>query len=70
MTCDVIKPSGLPGTEVSIADMRAGKVGHEFNFPKNLEPVRYLRFLIPRSTWGNTTYGQIAELTFFGLYDE
>jgi hypothetical protein len=70
MTCDVIKPSGLPGTEVSIADMRVGKTGHEFNFPKGLEPVRYLRFLMPRSTWGDRTYGQIAELTFFGLYDE
>jgi hypothetical protein len=70
MTCTVEKPSGLSGTEVTNDDMRAGARGHEFSFPRNLQPVRYLRFILPNSTWGGVSYAHIAELTFFGRYEE
>lgn len=72
MTCTVIKPSGLSGTEVTNDDHRAGVRGHEFSFPRNMEPVRYLRFRIPGAdaTWGNQPYVHIAELTFYGKYEE
>jgi hypothetical protein len=70
MNCEIVKPSGLSGTEVTNEDQRAGMNGHEFSFPRNMEPVRYLRFLLPNSTWGSRPYANVAELTFFGRYEE
>jgi hypothetical protein len=70
MTCTIEKPSGLSGTEVTNEDMRAGSKGHEFSFPRDMKPVRYLRFMLPVSTWGGRPYANVAELTFFGRYEE
>jgi hypothetical protein len=70
MTCTIEKPSGLSGTEVTNEDMRAGAKGHEFSFPRDMEPVRYLRFVLPNSTWGGRPYANVTELTFFGKYEE
>ncbi|KAA6341906.1 hypothetical protein EZS27_010320 [termite gut metagenome] len=70
MTCTIVKPSGLSGTEVTNEDMRAAAKGHEFSFPRTMEPVRYVRFLFPSgSTWGNVNYVGLAELTFYGMYE-
>jgi hypothetical protein len=68
MTCTVIKPSGLSGTEVTNEDMRAATNGHEFSFPRTMEPIRYLRFRMPPgSTYGNVNFVNVAELTFYGI---
>jgi hypothetical protein len=69
-TCTVVKPSGLSGTETTNEDMRAAAKGHEFSFPRNMEPVRYVRIMMPAgSTWENASFANIAELTFYGIYE-
>ncbi|MDR1183021.1 MAG: hypothetical protein LBL13_13705 [Bacteroidales bacterium] len=35
-----------------------------------MQPQRYLRFILPNSTWGSRPYANVAELTFFGRYEE
>jgi hypothetical protein len=68
----VVKPSGLSGNSVTNEDLRIARNGHEFSFPRDLEPVRYLRFRFPNtsSTWENKNFMCVGEFTFFGIYVE
>lgn len=61
---EVVKPSGLPGTDVTPEDIAQG-LGFDFIIPIEHEPVRYFRFKV-LSTWSETTFAHIAEFDFFG----
>mgnify|MGYP000317565860 CR=1 FL=1 len=69
--CEMTKPSNTPLGTLTDEDMQAAKEGHEFVFPENIQPVRYLRFKI-LDTWGsaNDTGNHnfyIKEVTFYGI---
>ena len=59
---DVIKPSG-PGPTTA-EDRQAALDGHEFLFPDNAPPVRYLRIKATR-TWGGTCLS-FVEMAYWG----
>ncbi|WP_353124325.1 DUF5000 domain-containing lipoprotein [Parapedobacter pyrenivorans] len=65
MDCEIIKPSGLPITNSSDEDIALAQEGHEFAFPLDLPPARYIRINI-LSTWGGTTFTHPAEIDVFG----
>src|SRR3546814_19812046 len=65
LECEMIKPSGRPLGNNTLEDEEVALAGHEFTFPLDAPPVRYLRFKI-LETWGGTDYMWIRELTFFG----
>lgn len=60
-----IKPSGLPLGRVNSDDISQARNGEEFEIEGNLGSFRYWRFKTT-ATWGNVTYIQLAELTFYG----
>lgn len=60
-----IKPSGLPLGKVSTDDINQCKNGEEFEVDGNQGGFRYWRFKTT-ATWGNVTYLQLAEFTFYG----
>ncbi|MBL1409409.1 DUF5000 domain-containing lipoprotein [Sphingobacterium faecale] len=63
---DSFKPSGLPFGKVNDDDYNYGFVnGEEWNFPKDIPPVRYIRFYVI-DTWGGTLYTQVVEMTLWG----
>jgi len=61
---EVVKPSGLPGTDVTAEDIAYG-LGFDFIIPIEQEPIRYFRFKV-LSTWSETTFSHIAEFDFWG----
>lgn len=65
MTCETVKPSGLPIGTNSNDDIEKAKAGHEFKFPLDAPPVRYIRVKMLQ-TWGNSDYFWMAEMTIFG----
>ncbi|GAP71539.1 hypothetical protein SAMD00024442_134_3 [Candidatus Symbiothrix dinenymphae] len=79
MDCECIKPSGIPfgGDAATVIDytnedMKVAQAGHNYNFPRDMEPVRYVRIYVENraAIWGPwSPYGQFAELTFYGLYE-
>lgn len=64
MTCESVKPSGLPPGQVSDADIAYANAGEEFTFPSNVPPVRYIRIKV-LETWGNGEFMTMSELTFW-----
>jgi len=65
MDCEIIKPSGLPVGTSNDEDIALAEEGHEFAFPLDLPPARYIRIKI-LSTWGGTTFTHPAEIDVFG----
>lgn len=65
MDCETVKPSGLPIGTNSNDDIEKAKAGHEFKFPLDAPPVRYIRIKMLQ-TWGNSDYFWMAEMTIFG----
>jgi hypothetical protein len=65
MSCETVKPSGLPIGTNSNDDIEKAKAGHEFKFPLDAPPVRYIRIKMLQ-TWGNSDYFWMAEMTIFG----
>jgi len=65
MDCEIIKPSGLPVGTSNDEDIALAEEGHEFAFPLDLLPARYIRIKI-LSTWGGTTFTHPAEIDVFG----
>ncbi len=65
MGVESIKPSGLPLGQITDEDMEVLLKGEEFDFPKGIPAVRYLRIKV-NGTWAETTSLHIAELTFWG----
>lgn len=65
MDCEIVKPSGSPGTTVTDLDLEIAKNGHEFAFELSQPPMRYVRIIVT-STWGGASYTHPAEVTFYG----
>lgn len=65
MDCEMIKPSGLPVGTSNDEDLALAEEGHEFAFPLDLPPARYVRVKI-LSTWEGTTFTHPAEIDVFG----
>lgn len=65
LTCESVKPSGLPVGENTAEDMAFADAGWEFVFPPDAPPVRYLRWKT-LANWGNVTHITITELTLYG----
>jgi hypothetical protein len=65
MTCNSIKPSGLPLGQVSAEDKAWANAGEEFiNSPMNPK-VRYIRIKCLK-TWSNGDFLHVSELQFYG----
>jgi hypothetical protein len=64
MTCESVKPSGLPVGERSSEDVAYAQAGEEFIFPAGTPKVRYLRFKLLEN-WGDSHFMTIAELSFW-----
>jgi hypothetical protein len=65
MTCNSIKPSGLPLGQVSAEDKAWANAGEEFiNSPMNPK-VRYIRIKCLQ-TWSNGDFLHVSELQFYG----
>lgn len=65
MDCEIVKPSGSPGSTVTDLDMETARNGHEFSFDLLQAPMRYVRIIIS-SAWDATSYTSPAEITFYG----
>ncbi len=65
MDCEIVKPSGRPLGDNLPEDEEVALAGHEFTFPADIPPVRYIRIRITK-TWGGVDYMWLSELTFFG----
>ncbi|SHG30271.1 DUF4998 domain-containing protein [Pedobacter caeni] len=64
LTCESLKPSGLPGTESNAIDEAYARAGEEFIFPEGLPKLRYIRIKV-LETWGGADFMTMAELTFW-----
>ena len=67
--CTQIKPSGLPGTTMTDEDIDAALSGFEFEFDLNVEPLRYIRFVVT-NTWTDASYSHPCEVDFYGVVVE
>ncbi|MEC3878963.1 DUF5000 domain-containing lipoprotein [Parapedobacter sp. 10938] len=65
MDCEIVKPSARPVGDNTLEDEEVALAGHEFTFPIDAPPVRYIRIRITR-TWGGVDYMWLSELTFYG----
>lgn len=65
MTCEAVKPSGLPVGQNTAEDKAFADAGWEFVFPLDTPPVRYLRWKT-LANWGNVSHITITELTLYG----
>lgn len=65
MDVESVKPSGLPLGQNSPEDLALILKGEEFNFSRDIPPIRYVRIKIIES-WAKTRAVSIGELTFFG----
>lgn len=69
MECNSFKPSGLPVGQVSPEDEEYAAGGEEYEFPRDMGPVRYIRFEIVES-WSGMECSVIGEFTFWGQVNE
>jgi len=58
-------PSGNPPGQTNAQDLAFVQAGFEFNVPLTAPKVRYIRFAVS-STWGNTDFAHVLELSFWG----
>ncbi|WP_430973793.1 DUF4959 domain-containing protein [Sunxiuqinia rutila] len=63
---EIVKPSGLPGSDVSQEDIDAALDGHNFDVPLETKPMRYFRIGV-LSNWGNTGWVNWHEMDFYGV---
>jgi hypothetical protein len=68
LTCEAVKPSGLPVGQNTAEDKAFADAGWEFVFPFDTPPVRYLRWKT-LANWGNVSHITITELTLYGKVD-
>jgi len=64
LTCESIKPSGLPTGQTSEEDVAYAKAGERFVFPEGTPAVRYIRIKV-LETWGEDNWSTTSELTFW-----
>jgi hypothetical protein len=70
LTCTIIKPSGAPTGTITEDDRIAADNGHEFSFPLDMAPVRYIRVVILANWDTSVTLAHFGEFTTYGLYVE
>ncbi|MBJ6369605.1 DUF4959 domain-containing protein [Snuella sedimenti] len=63
---EIIKPSGLPGIEVTQEDDDYAQDGIEFNFPPGIPAYRYYRFRSVELWDSGSKHSGWSEITFFG----
>jgi hypothetical protein len=66
MTCQSIKPSGLPLGQTTAADVAYAAAGQEFIFPAGLPPVRYIRIKVI-TNYGLQTFQTMGEISFWTI---
>ncbi|MDP9076155.1 MAG: hypothetical protein M3O71_01925 [Bacteroidota bacterium] len=64
LSCQSVKPSGLPVGQNTPEDIAYAEAGEEFVFPAGTPKVRYLRFKLI-SNWGDSDFMAMEELTFW-----
>jgi hypothetical protein len=69
MNCKMEKPSGMAIGECTNEDLRQARNGDSFTFPRDIEPIRYVRLCVTQ-TWGYFNYSFNSEITFYGSYSE
>ncbi len=62
---ETVKPSGGPPNSNSAEDQAVAADGHEFIFPVEAPPVRYIRF-VNQESWSGGLFMHIMELSFWG----
>ncbi len=63
---ELVKPSGLPAGQLTEEDINAIlNTGHNFDFPLELPPMRYIRFGI-KSNFDGAGWCNMAEIDFYG----
>jgi hypothetical protein len=65
LTCEVVKPSGLPLGQENNADATAGSAGFSFDFNEDTPPYQYLR-LKCLSNWVGSYFIEIQNLSVWG----
>jgi hypothetical protein len=65
VACQSFKPSGLPVGQNSSEDVEYAARGEEFSFPRDMLPIRYLRFEMLES-WSGMKCSTIGEVAFWG----
>lgn len=65
LTCNAIKPSGLPAGQNTAEDKAFADAGWEFTFPPGTPPVEYLRWKTLEN-WGNVSHITIVEIELYG----
>lgn len=65
----VVKPSGAAIGTMTEEDRVAANEGHEYSFPLDMPPVKYVRFRV-LETWTNGHFTHIGEFTTYGFYVE
>lgn len=65
MECHSFKPSGLPLGQNSSEDQAYSAAGEEFNFPRDINTVRYVRFEMLES-WSGMLCSVVSEIAFYG----
>ncbi|MFV0565764.1 MAG: DUF4959 domain-containing protein [Flavobacteriaceae bacterium] len=63
---EIIKPSGLPGTDIADGDNDYTNAGVEYNFPPGTDSYRYYRIRTTEVWDSSSKHSGWAELTFFG----
>lgn len=67
---EIIRPSGLsPDVAPTTEDIEFANAGFEFEFPLDVTPIRYFRFLSVEN-WGKSTGLHMDELQLFGRAEE
>jgi hypothetical protein len=69
MDCVEVKPSGAAGTVMTDEDLAAALAGFEFEVDLDLQPIRYIRYVIT-NTWENTSFAHPCEIDFYGVNAE
>ncbi|HEY9195738.1 MAG TPA: DUF5000 domain-containing lipoprotein [Mucilaginibacter sp.] len=65
VTCNIVKPSGLPSGTESTADYNYAHDGWGFDFPAGISAYRYVRIRSLRN-WTGSYFMSISEFTLFG----
>lgn len=69
LTCQVIKPSGLPLGQGTNADVAAGQAGFSFDFDEDTPPYKYLRIKCLRN-WMGSYFIVIEQINIWGTDDQ
>lgn len=65
MDCEVVKPSGSPGSIETDLDVEIARKGFDFSLDLSVPEVRYVR-LVYLKTWDNATFANSADFDFYG----